>query len=141
MTASYNKFNVFVETLGKKTDNLASSGDVIKVALATVQPTAAMATIGTITQLASASGYITGGGTATVQNWTQTAGTLKWVVSSPSTWTCTTAAMSAFQWVVIHDSTTANLIGWWDYGTSCTLQVADTFAVTLDAANGVLQIV
>jgi len=50
----------------------------------------------------------------------------------------------AFRYVVIYDNTATTptnkpLLGWWDYGSSITMQNGDTFTVQLDAVNGVLQ--
>jgi hypothetical protein len=44
--------------------------------------------------------------------------------------------------VVIYDSTPANkyLVGYWDYGSEVNLSSGNTFTVTLDATNGVLQL-
>jgi hypothetical protein len=140
MTSTFHGFNIFVENLGNKTELLSSGGDTIKVMLTDSAPVATNTVKSNITQIASGNGYTTDGNAATVTSWTQTSGTLKWIVASPTAWTCITGPMGPFRYAVIYDSTTTRLIGWWDYSAECTLQIADTFTVTLDGTNGVLQI-
>ncbi len=140
MTATLNKFNVFVQNLGLKTESLGASADTIKVMLTDSAPVATNTVKANITQVASGNGYTTDGNAAVVTSWTQTSGTLKWLVASPTAWTCVMAPMGPFRYAVIYDSTTGNLIGWYDYTAEVTLQIGDTFTVTLDQSNGVLQI-
>ena len=140
MTASFNKFQPWVAYLGSKTELMTVGGDTIKFALVSVQPVNTWSLYSSLTEVASGNGYTTGGNAGGAMSWTQTGGTLKWIIASPTLWTCITNPMGPFQWVVGYDSTTTHLFGWWDYGVACTLQVADTFTVTLDGTNGVLQI-
>ena len=140
MTATMSKFNVFVQNLGLKTESLGAAADTIKIMLTDSAPVATNTVKANITQIASGNGYTTDGNACTVTSWTQTSGTLKWIVQSPAVWTCVTAPMGPFRYAVIYDFTTGNLIGWYDYTAEITLQIGDTFTVTLDGTNGVLQI-
>ena len=140
MTAAFNKFNIFTQNLGLKTESLGNGGDSIRMMLASVQPVATNTTKANITQVGSGNGYTTDGNACVVTSWTQTTGTLKWIVASPTLWTCITGPMGPFQWPVLYNFTTSNLIGWYDYTATITLQIGDTFTVTLDGTNGVLQI-
>jgi len=140
MTATMQKFNIFVQNLGLKTESLGAGADTIKIMLTDSAPVATNTVKANITQIANGNGYTTDGNTCTVTSWTQTSGTLKWIVQSPTAWTCATAPMGPFRYAVIYDFTTGNLIGWYDYTAEITLQIGDTFTVTLDGTNGVLQI-
>lgn len=96
------------------------------------------------TELASGNGYTTGGASAGTVTGAQTAGTFKFVLGTDPVWTCATAPMGPFRYAVLYNTTPASplkpLIGWWDYGSSVTLAVGETFTVDLDTTNGVLTI-
>jgi type IV secretory pathway TrbD component len=134
------KINIFVENLGNKTESLKNAGDTIKVYLTDAAPVATNTVFGTPAEITAANGYAAGGNAAVVTSWTQTSGTLKWLVASPTAWTASGGTIGPFRYAVIYDSTTTRLIGWYDYTAEITLQIGDTFTVTLDQVNGVLQI-
>jgi hypothetical protein len=48
--------------------------------------------------------------------------------------------MAQFRYAVLYNSTTTRLIGYYDYTAEINMLVGDTFTVTLDGTNGVLQI-
>lgn len=141
--AAFNKFNQFVADLGNKVHNLSS--DACKVMLTNTAPAATNAVFADITELASGNGYTTGGNAASVTSWTQTSGTAKLILASPATWTASGGSVGPFRYAVLYNSTPTSplkpLIGYWDYGSSITLAAGETFAVSLDATNGVLTIV
>lgn len=90
--------------------------------------------------LSTANGY-TAGGAATTPTLTNTSGTDK-LVGTNVTWSAS-GAVGPFRYAVLYDSTPASnkaLIGWWDYGSSITMANGDTFTVTFDATNGILQL-
>lgn len=136
--ASFNKFNDFVKFLGTASFNFSS--DTLKVMLTNTAPVATNSAYSDIsaTEVANGNGYTTGGATATLSSWTQTSGTAKLVLNSP-TFTAT-GAVGPFRYVVLYDSTSGKLIGWWDYASSISLANTDTFSPTFDGTNGVLQI-
>lgn len=139
--AAYNKFNSFVEALAEKVHNLGS--DTLKVVLTNSAPVASNTQLSNITQIANGNGYTTGGATVTVSASSQTSGTYKLVGSLASpTWTAS-GAMGTFRYAVLYNDTATNdeLIGWWDYGSGVSLTAGDTFTITLDGTNGILQIV
>jgi hypothetical protein len=140
--ATYNKFNSFVDDLSKAVHNFTTStGNVFKVVLTNTAPVATNTILSNITQVASGNGYTTGGITTT-QTLTNTTGTEK-LVCTNVVWTASGGTMGPFRYAVLYNSTAAsgNLIAWWDYGSSVTLNPTETFTVSFDATNGVWQLV
>ena len=134
-TASYVKYTAAIEPL---LEGINAGSDTWKVALAaTVNSADTTFTPGT-TDLATAGGYTTGGNTATVSTATQTGGTYKLVLASPTTWTATGAGFT-FRYAILWDSTTSTPVAYWDYGSSQAVAAGETITVTLDATNGVFQ--
>lgn len=130
-TASYNKFQPAIENLF---EDINSGSDSWAIKLATAVSAAA----GTITEVASGGGYTTGGNAATVSSATQTGGTYKLVLASPSVWTASGGGFT-FQYAVLVDTTTSTNVAYWDYGSSQAVAAGETVTVTLDATNGVFQ--
>lgn len=129
--ASYNKFLPAIENLFENI-NAGSDSWVIKLATAVNQAA------GTITEVANGNGYTTGGNAAATVSATQSGGTYKLVLSSPTAWTASGAGFS-FQYAVLTDSTTGTNVAYWDYGSSQTVAAGETVTVTLDGTNGVFQ--
>lgn len=100
--------------------------------------TAVNAAAGTITEVANGNGYTTGGNSAAVSTSSQTGGTYKLVLSSPTVWTASGAGFT-FQYAVLTDATTSTNVAYWDYGSSQAVAVGETVTVTLDPTNGVFQ--
>ena len=138
MSSAYNKFNAFVADLANKVHNLGS--DTLKVMLTNTAPVATNAVLTDITEIAAGNGYTAGGNAAAVTSAAQTAGTLKLLLQNPATWTASGGTIGPFRYAVIYNSTAAgkNLIGWFDYGSSVTLNPAEQFQVSFDQTNGVL---
>ena len=129
--ASYNKFTPAIENLFENI-NAGSDSWVIKLATAVNQAA------GTITETTNGNGYTTGGNAAATVSSTQSGGTYKLVLSSPTAWTASGAGFT-FQYAVLVDSTTGTNVGYWDYGSSQTVAAGETVTVTLDGTNGVFQ--
>lgn len=129
--ATYNKFTPAIENL---LEGINSGTDSWVIKLATAVNQAA----GTITEVASGNGYTTGGNAASTTSSSQTGGTFKLVLASPSVWTASGAGFT-FQYAVLVDSTTGTNVGYWDYGTSQAVAAGETVTVTLDGTNGVFQ--
>jgi len=130
-TASYNKFTPAIENLFEGI-NAGSDTWVIKLATAVNQAA------GTFTEVANGGGYTTGGNAAAVSSATQSGGTYKLVLTSPTAWTGSGGGFSA-QYAVLVDTTTSTNVGYWDYGSSQSVAAGETFTVTLDGTNGVFQ--
>jgi len=136
--ATYNKYT---NAIGPLLEAINAGTDLWKVALAsTVNSTDSTFTAGS-TDLVTGGGYIQGGNAATVVSHSVTGGVYKLVLNSPSAWTATGAGFS-FRYVILYDSTTSTPVGYWDYGSTVTMNGinGDTFTVTLDATNGVFQV-
>ena len=138
--AAYNKFNNFVDWISKANCNLSS--DALKVFLTNTAPVATNSIYSDISvnDLATGNGY-TNGGSATTPTLSNSSGTEK-LVGTNVTWTAT-GAIGPFRYAVLYDSTPASnktLIGWWDYGSSITMASGDTFTVSFDGTNGILQL-
>lgn len=134
-TASYNKYTAAIEPL---LESINVGTDTWKVALAaSVNAADTTFTPGT-TDLATGNGYTAGGNTAAVSSASQTAGTFKLVLASPSAWTATGAGFT-FRYAILWDSTTSTPVAYWDYGSSQTVAAGESIVVTLNATTGVFQ--
>ena len=138
---AYNKFNEFVQDLANKAHNLGS--DTLKVMLTNTAPTAANAVKADITEIAAGNGYTAGGTAVTVTSSAQTGGTYK-LMGNAVVFTASGGSIGPFRYAVLYNSTQAApagpLIGWWDYGSSITLNTGETFTVSMDAVNGILSL-
>lgn len=123
--ASFVKYECFSETLAEKAHNLDT--DVLKVALTNTAPNAAThTTLASITELGAGNGYTAGG--EDTQNATSRSGGTTSVTGVDVVWTASGGTIGPFRYVVLYNDTTSdNLIGYWDYGSSVTLQIGETF--------------
>lgn len=137
--AAFNKFNAFVDHLAKKTHNLQS--DTLKVLLTNTTPVAANAVRADLTEIAVANGYVAGGLQATITSAAQTGGTFKLTLADV-VFTAAGGVIGPFRYAVLYNDTPTSpadpLIGWYDYGSSISLQDTETLTVDFDATNGVL---
>ena len=127
-----------MEAVAEKVHNLGS--DVLMVMLTNTAPLATNAVKADITEIAAGGGYTTGGMAAATTSSTQTGGVYKLVLADVVF--TATGTIGPFRYAVLYNSTTAtgNLIGFWDYGSSLTLNTGETFTVDYDASAGVLTI-
>lgn len=138
--ASFVKYQCFVENLAEKVHNLGA--DSLKIALTNTAPNVAThTTLANITEIAAGNGYTAGGNSAGVSTSVQTAGVYKLVLTDPSAFIASGGAIGPFRYAVLYNATAGGaLIGYWDYGSSISLNVGETFTVDLDQTNGVLQL-
>lgn len=133
--AVFNKFQDFVERLGQGVHDFRSTGHVIKVYLSNTTPNAAtMAVKADLAEIAAGNGY-TAGGASISNNWSESGGTAT-MTGTDVVWTASGGTIGPFRYVVLYNSTATNqpLIGWWDYGSSITLQAGETFTVDFGAS-------
>lgn len=135
--AAFNKFNSFVEALGRKVHNL--NADILKVALSNTLPLAANSQLSNITQISAVNGYVSGGNAATANSYTQTSGTAK-LTATDTLFTAAGGSFGPFQYAVLYNDTATNkeLIGWWDYGAPLTITSGNSFLVDFDGTAGIL---
>lgn len=136
--ASFNKFNSFVEALGRKVHNL--NADTLKVVLTNSAPSASNTQLSDITQISNGNGYTTGGTAVASNAYSQTSGTGK-LTANDVVFTAS-GSMGPFRYAVLYNYTATNgeLIGWWDYGSAVTLASGDTFTVDFDGTTGILTV-
>lgn len=137
--ALFNKFNSFIEDAVEGRINLST--DTLKIALTNTAPVATNTQLSNITQITAGNGYTAGGTQATTTSSSQSSGTYKLVLGDV-TFTATGGSMGPFRYCVLYSDTSTNdsLIGWYDYGSSVTLNDTETFTVDFDPTNGALTI-
>ena len=133
--ASFNKFQSFVEALAEKVHNLGS--DTLTVALTNSAPSAGDTQLSNITQISYTNiqdGTTTGRNLSGVTS-AQTSGTYK-LDANDLTLTAT-GTVPDFRYIVLYNDTATNdeLIGYYDYGSTVSLQNGETFTITWDAAG------
>lgn len=135
--ATFNKFNCFVENLAEGVHNLQSHQ--LTVTLTDVSPGPNLGVIGDITpctglaNLSSRNISLAAGSPSS-----QTAGLYKLIVQDLTL--TASPAVGPFRYAVVYNSTasTSPLIGFYDYGSSITLQTGETLTLDFDQVNGIL---
>ena len=137
--AAYIKCTAGIEALLEATN---TQTDTWKIALTNADPIAKTAFIAGTDDLATGNGYTSGGNVATLISATHAAGVYKLVLSSPAEWVASGAGIGPFRYAVLWDMTTGVPVGYWDYGSSITLNGTngDVVQVNLDGTNGVFTV-
>jgi hypothetical protein len=142
MSVAFSKFNSFVGDLGLKALNLNT--DTLFILLTNTAPVAGDTIVDTsvtpcvvkstsnAAEVAAASGYTKKGFQLTGQSFSQSAGVAK-LYAAKALWTAG-ASIGPFRYAVLFDDTAGAaasrpVIGFWDYGSSVTLGIGDTFQV------------
>lgn len=102
-------------------------------------PVAANGLKSDLTEISAGNGYTAGGTAATISSSAQTTGTYKLTLADV-VFTASGGTIGPFRYAVLYDDTAASdqLIGWWDCGSSITLQDGETFTTDFNASTGVL---
>jgi hypothetical protein len=135
---AYNKYQDFVEQLCTAKHDLTASGHVFKVYLSNVAPTATdTSKPGTATEISAGNGYTAGGEDS--QNTLAEASGTATVSGTKVVWTASGGTIGGFRYVVLYTDTQTSpadaLVAWWDYGSSLTLQVGETFSVKFNGSD------
>ena len=137
--AAFNKYFTFIDELSKAGHNLQTA--VFKCALTNTAPTQASDTVWNTTVApapAAANNYTAGGNSLTTSSATTTSGVFKLVLAD-TVFTATAGGIGPFRYAILYNSSATNKsVGYYDYGSSITLNDTETFTVDFDATNGVL---
>lgn len=110
--------------------------------MSNVAPVATNSVKADLTEIAAGNGYTAGGTAVTITASSQTSGTYK-LVGNDVVFTAAGGTIGPFRYTVFYNDTPTSpadpLIGWWDYGSSITLQVSETFTVDYSPTTGILQ--
>lgn len=138
--ATFNKFNSFVEALAEKVHNLGSDQLVVALCAAANAPVATNTQLSDLTQIAYTNLSTRN---ITTSSSAQTSGLYKLILTD-LVLSASGGAAAAFRYVVIYNDTATSpvdaLIGWYDYGSSLTLNDGDSLTLDFDGTNGVLQL-
>jgi hypothetical protein len=139
--AAYVKYYQFVADLMNKVHDLLGTTpgtdcDALKVMLSNTagDVNQTLATRSQVTEIANGNGYTTGGlpTSGGLNSGAASSGTFT-LTGTKQTWTAGPAAMAQFRYVILYNDTPTSpadpLIASWDYGSSLTLNVGDTFTV------------
>jgi len=135
--ATFNKFQSFTKNVAEGKVNLAT--DQLKIALTNTAPVATNAVLGDLTEVSYTN---VSSRNVTTSSSTQTSGVYKLVVAD----LVLTASgfVGPFRYVTVYDDTPTSpakpLIGWYDYGSSISLNSGETFTTDFDQSNGLLTI-
>ena len=136
--ATFTKYYCFVQNVGLGAHNLNTA--VIKIALTNTAPaqTDTVWSTGVYPAPTNTFGYTAGGNTPTNEGWANATGTSMLKLAS-TTYTASGGAIGPVQYCIMYDSSSSNnLIGSYNYGSSITLNNGETFTISFDQINGVL---
>lgn len=134
--ATYNKFQQFVEDLGKGVHQLHAAGHTLKAYLSNATPDAALDAVkADLAEITNENGYAA---PQDVQNdYTESGGTGT-LTGTDIVITASGGTVGPFRYVVIYNDTPTSpadpLVCWWDYGSSITLQDGETFTIDFGAS-------
>lgn len=133
--AAFNEFNQTIADIANKVHDLSS--DTFKFMLTNAAPTAADSVKADLTEIAAGNGYTAGGETVTITSSSQTGGTYSWVAGSSPVFTGSVGAIADFRYVVLYNDTAAsdNLISFYDYGSTVSVQNGETFTINADGVT------
>lgn len=132
--ATYNKFTDFTNKCLSGIHNLTAAGDTVKVFLTNETPLAGDTVKADMVEITAQNGYPSGG--TDIQN--DVSGDA--LTGVDVVFTASGGSFGPFRYTILYNdtSTSDNLIGWWDYGSSITVNDGETF--TVDFAAEILDI-
>lgn len=130
--ASYNKFEDFVEQLGKGVHQLHAAGHLLEVYASNAAPVATNTIKGDIAEISIANGYP--GGSDITNTYVEASGTGT-LDGTNVVWTASGGSFGPLRYVVLFNEDATSpadaLIAWWDYGSSETVLDTETFTVNI----------
>lgn len=135
--SAFTFFDVFCEDMGDGVHSLKAAGDTLKVYLSNTAPNVATHTIkANLAEITAENGYTAGGDD--VQNDSSSSGGTSTVTGVDVTVTASGGTIGPFRYIVLYNDTTASkvdpLIGYWDYGSSITLQDGESHVTDFGAS-------
>lgn len=129
--AAFTKFQDFAEQLGKGVHQLHAAGHTLKIYLSNAAPNVATHTVkADIAEISTGNGYT--GPVDTQNDYTETGGTGS-CTGVDVTITASGGSVGPFRYVILYNDTPTSpadpLIGYWDYGSSITLNDTEPFLV------------
>lgn len=125
-TVAYTKITAAIEPL---LEQINAGSDSWKVALSNASAVAKTTFVAGTDDLATGNGYTAGGNACAVVTAAQTAGTYTLALANPTAWTAS-GAVGPFQYAILWNTTTSTPVAQWDYGSSVSLALSDTFTFT-----------
>lgn len=139
--ATFNKFNQFVEDVAHGVHDLETDQIVVALCASANAPVATNAVLADLTQIAYTN---LSSRNVTTTSSAETSGTYKLTLTD-LVLTASGGSVAAFRYIVLYNDTPTSpadpLIGWYDYGSSLTLNDTETLTIDFDDAGGALTIV
>jgi hypothetical protein len=140
MSFPFNKFNQFTKDLIEGVHVFGSN--TFKTMLCNTAPTSSNAILSDLTEIGTGNGYSAGGTTSTMTTSTSS-GTAKATLGQV-VFTASGGTIGPLRYTVAYNTTPTSplkpLVGYYDYGSSITLNDGETFTVTYDATNGLFTV-
>lgn len=126
--ATFNKFQDFIEQLGKGVHQLHAAGHLFMVYLSNELPLAADTVKGDILEITIENGYT---GPKDIQNDYTESGGIGTMIAVDCDWTALAGGFGPFQYVVCfnQDAPSDELFAWWDYGSAISCNEGEKFTV------------
>lgn len=134
--AAFNKFQDFVEQLGKGVHQLHAAGHTLKVYLSNAAPVATNTVKADIAEITAEHGYPSGG--VDIENDYTEAGGIGTLTGVDKVFTASGGSFGPFRYVILYNDSAASpadaLVAWWDYGSAITCNDGETFTVDFGAS-------
>lgn len=131
--ATGTKFYSFVtaKAAGTHAGWLNANTDTVKIMLSNTAPSLTNSLKSQITEISAGNGYTAGG--ADVQNAASVSSGQITVTGTDITWTASGGSIGPFRYAIAYNDTATNdpLIGYWDYGSSITINDTESFVFDL----------